>query len=113
MGKSLMLKHSLPVIELSFIILLSTVLQQTTDAVVHTICVTLIVPQLESNMTELCVIHAISSLSMVSGGSVLNAQTMTCAQFAIIVISTILGIGFTESQPLVLKGTPALKFFVH
>ena len=62
---------------------------------------------------EQCVIPATNSLFMETGGSVLSAPIMTCAQFAIIVISTILGIGFTESLPLVLKGTPACFIFIY
>jgi len=41
---------------------------------------------------------------MGSDGSVQNAQTMICAQYATIVINIILDIDFTELQLLVLKG---------
>ena len=56
------------------------------------------------NMKEQCVIHVINSQFMGFDGSVQNAQTMICAQYATMRINIILGIGLTESQLLVPKG---------
>ncbi len=78
--------------------------QPTTGVVVPTIYGTWIVHQQESSMMALCVILVSSSPFTESDGSVQNAPTMICVPYAITVTNTTLGIDFTESPLLELKG---------